>query len=31
MGKASFAQADYLEALVKAYQYLAGLISDREV
>src|SRR5208337_1956990 len=31
MGKTPFAQADYLEALVKAYQYLAGLISDREV
>lgn len=31
MGQLSFSQADQLEALVKAYQYLAGLISDREV
>ncbi|MCL4500593.1 MAG: ATP-binding protein [Deltaproteobacteria bacterium] len=31
MGKPFYSQADYLEALVKAYQYLAGLISDREV
>jgi PAS domain S-box-containing protein len=27
----TFSQTDYLESLVKAYQYLAGLISDREV
>jgi PAS domain S-box-containing protein len=27
----AFSQKDYLESLVKAYQYLAGLISDREV
>ena len=31
MGKPFCSQGDYLEALVKAYQYLAGLISDREV
>lgn len=31
MGQLFFSQADQLEALVKAYQYLAGLISDREV
>ena len=31
MGKPFCSQADHLEALVKAYQYLAGLISDREV
>ncbi len=31
MGRLSFSQTDQLQALVKAYQYLAGLISDREV
>lgn len=31
MGKPFCTQGDHLEALVKAYQYLAGLISDREV
>lgn len=31
MGKPFCSQGDHLEALVKAYQYLAGLISDREV
>lgn len=31
MAKPSFSQTDHLEALVKAYQYLTGLISDREV
>lgn len=31
MGRLSFSQTDQLEALVKAYQYLAALISDREV
>ena len=31
MGKPFCSREDQLEALVKAYQYLAGLISDREV
>jgi PAS domain S-box-containing protein len=31
MGKPFCSHPDHLEALVKAYQYLAGLISDREV
>ena len=31
MGKPALSQTDYLQAMIKAYQYLAGLISDREV
>ncbi len=31
MGKSSLSQGDYLEAVIKTCQYLAALISDREV
>jgi PAS domain S-box-containing protein len=31
MDKPALSQTDYLQAMIKAYQYLAGLISDREV